>query len=133
MVLAAEWGVGQVLWSMIWFTLFFLWIWLLVAVFADVFRSHDLSGWGKALWTIFVIVTPFLGVLVYMIARGHKMNEHALQAAQAQDAAARAYIRDTVATSSPTDELARLADLKAQGVIDENEFQQMKQKVLTVA
>src|SRR3954469_8261918 len=133
MVLAEAWGVGQVFWSMIWFTLFFLWIWMLIAVFADVFRSQDLSGWSKALWCLFVIVTPFLGVFVYLIARGHKMNEHALQSAQAQDAAARAYIRDTVPTSSPTDELARLADLKAQGVIDENEFQQMKQKVLTAA
>ena len=130
MVVATEWGVGQVLWSMIWFTLFFLWIWLLIAVFADIFRSHDLGGFAKALWTIFVIVTPFLGVLVYMIARGHKMNEHALEAAKAQDAAARDYIRQTVATTSPTDELARLADLKAQGVISDVEFQQMKRKVV---
>ena len=72
-MLATEWGVGQVLWSMVWFFMFFLWIWLLIAIFGDVFRSQDLSGWGKALWTIFVIVTPFLGVLVYLIARGHKM------------------------------------------------------------
>src|SRR3954468_10134923 len=97
----AEWGVGQFFWSMIWFTLFFLWIWMLIAVFADVFRSHDLSGWGKALWTLFVIVTPFLGVFVYLIARGHKMNEHALQAAQAQDAAARQYIQETVKSTGP--------------------------------
>ena len=130
MVFATEWGVGQVLWSMIWFTLFFLWIWLLIAVFADIFRSHDLGGVAKALWTIFVIVTPFLGVLVYLIARGHKMSEHAMQQAQQQDAAARAYIRDTVASTTPTDELARLADLKAQGIISEAEFQQMKSKVL---
>jgi len=130
MVFAADWGVGQVLWSMIWFTMFFLWIWLLIMVFADIFRSHDLGGVSKALWTIFVIVTPFLGVLVYMIARGHKMNEHALQQAQAQDAAARQYITETVAATSPTDELARLADLKEQGVITDVEFQQMKSKVL---
>jgi len=129
-MLATEWGVGQVLWSMVWFFMFFLWIWLLIAIFGDVFRSQDLSGWGKALWTIFVIVTPFLGVLVYLIARGHKMNEHAVQAAKAQDEAARAYIRDTMTTASPTDELARLADLKAQGVITDAEFQQMKSKVV---
>ena len=126
----AEWGVGQVFWSMIWFTLFFLWIWMLIAVFADVFRSHDLSGWGKALWTLFVIVTPFLGVFVYLIARGHKMNEHALQAAQAQDAAARQYIQETVRSTGPADEIAKLAELKAQGAITDAEFQEMKSKLL---
>ena len=126
----AEWGVGQVFWSMIWFTLFFLWIWMLIAVFADVFRSHDLSGWGKALWSLFVIVTPFLGVFVYLIARGHKMNEHAIEAAQAQDAAARQYIQQTVKSTGPADEIAKLAELKAQGAITDAEFQEMKSKLL---
>jgi hypothetical protein len=130
MVVATEWGVGQVLWSMVWFTLFFLWIWLVISVFTDIFRSHDLSGFSKVLWTGFVIVAPFLGVFVYLIARGRKMGEHAIEDAQRQDAAARAYIKDTVATASPSDELARLADLKAQGVITETEFQQMKSKVV---
>ena len=128
-MVVAEWGVGQVLWSMIWFTLFFLWIWLVISVFTDIFRSHDLSGVSKTLWTLFVIVAPFLGVFVYLIARGKKMGEHAIEDAQRQDAAARAYIRDTVQPSA-SDELARLADLKAQGVITETEFQQMKSKVV---
>ena len=70
----AEFGTGQVFWSMLWFFLFFIWIWLLIVVFGDIFRSHDLSGWGKALWTIFVIFLPYLGVFVYLIARGHKMQ-----------------------------------------------------------
>ena len=130
MVVAAEWGVGEVLWSMIWFTLLFLWIWLVISVFTDIFRSHDLGGGAKTLWVLFVIVAPFLGVFVYLIARGKKMGEHALEDAQAQDAAARAYIRDTVAAKSPSDELARLAELKAQGVISDAEFETMKQKVL---
>ena len=125
----AEWGVGQVFWSMLWFTLFFLWIWMLIAVFADVFRSHDLSGWAKALWSLFIIVTPFLGVFVYLIARGHKMSEHAMQEAQARDAATQAYIRETVSTG-PADEIAKLAELKAQGAITDAEFQDMKSKVL---
>ena len=129
-MVATEWGVGQVLWSMIWFTLFFLWIWLVISVFTDIFRSHDLSGVAKTLWCLFVIVAPFLGVFVYLIARGKKMGEHAMADAQAQDAAQRAYIRDAVATTSPSDELARLADLKAKGVISDAEFEQMKQKVL---
>ena len=90
----AEFGTGQVFWSMLWFFLFFIWIWLLIVVFSDIFRSHDLSGWGKALWTIFVIVLPYLGVFVYLIARGHKMQEHAVQAAQEQDAAFRSYVQD---------------------------------------
>src|SRR3954454_11775771 len=130
MMLATEWGAGQVFWSMLWFFLFFVWVWLLIAVFSDIFRSHDLGGGAKALWSIFVLVLPYLGVFVYLIARGHKMQEHAVQGAQAQDAAQRAYIRDTVATSSPADEIGRLADLKAQGVISDSEFEQMKSKVL---
>jgi len=73
--LIAEFGTGQVLWSMLWFFLFFIWIWLLIVVFADIFRSADLSGWGKALWTIFVILLPYLGVFVYLIARGGTMHQ----------------------------------------------------------
>ena len=74
-MLASEWGTGQVFWSMLWLFLFVIWIWLLIIVFTDIFRSHDLSGWAKALWIIFVIVLPYLGVFVYLIARGHKMQE----------------------------------------------------------
>ena len=130
-MLAANFGTGEVFLEMLYFFFFIIWIWLLIIVFADIFRSHDLSGWGKALWTIFVIILPYLGVFVYLIARGHKMSEHAAQAAQAQDAAARAYIQSAAGSSTSTaDELARLADLKAQGVIDENEFQQLKAKAL---
>jgi hypothetical protein len=127
----AEWQVGEVFWTMIWFTLFFIWIWLLIAVFADIFRSHDLNGWIKALWCVFIIFLPYLGVFVYLIARGHKMSEHAAESAQAQDAAARAYIQDAAGSaSSPAAELERLANLKAQGVIDEAEFQRLKAKAL---
>jgi len=74
---AAEFGTGQVLWSMFWFFMFFIWIWLLIVIFSDIFRSDDLSGWGKALWTLFVIVLPYLGVFVYLIARGSQMQMHA--------------------------------------------------------
>lgn len=131
MVLADEFGTGQVFWSMVWFFLFFIWIWLLISVFADIFRSHDMGGFAKAVWVIFVIVIPYLGVFVYLIARGHKMHEHAIEAAQAQDAAARAYIQQAAGTSaSPADELARLADLKDRGVIDDAEFQRLKAKTV---
>ena len=78
-MLLAEFGTGQVFWSMLWFFLFFIWIWMLVVVFGDIFRSADLGGWGKALWCIFIIVLPFLGVFVYLITRGHKMQEHQIR------------------------------------------------------
>jgi putative oligomerization/nucleic acid binding protein/phospholipase D-like protein len=129
---AAEWGTGQVFWSMLWFFLFFIWLWLLIVVFSDIFRSRDLSGVAKALWIIFVIVVPYLGVFVYLIARGHKMQEHAVQAAQAQDAAMRQYVQQAAGTAAnPAEELAKLADLKAKGVIDEAEYEQLKAKALT--
>ncbi len=131
-MLASDFGTGQVFLSMLWFFLFFIWIWLLITVFADIFRSHDMGGFAKFLWVIFVIFLPYLGVFVYLIARGHKMSEHAMEAAQANDAAARAYIQQAAGTSaSPADELARLADLKSQGVITDAEFQQMKAKIVS--
>jgi hypothetical protein len=129
--LLAEFGTGQVFWSMLWFFLFFIWIWLLIVVFSDVFRSRDLSGWAKALWTIFIIVLPYLGVFVYLIARGHKMQEHAVKAAADQEAAMRTYVQSVAASgTSSADEIARLADLRAQGVLSEEEFQQAKAKAL---
>jgi Short C-terminal domain len=130
MVVAAEWGTGQVFWSMLWFFLWFIWLWILIMVLADIFRSHDLSGWGKALCVIFVVILPYLGVFVYLIARGHKMHEHAAQDAQAQDAAFRQYVQETAGTSSSADELAKLADLRAKGVIDDAEFERLKAKAL---
>ena len=121
---ASDFGTGQVFWSMLWFFLFFIWIWLLIAIFSDIFRSHDMGGVAKFLWVMFVIFLPYLGVFVYLIARGHKMSEHAQEAAKAQDAAARQYIQEAAGTAgSPAEELHRLADLKDRGVIDDAEFQ----------
>jgi hypothetical protein len=131
MVVAAEFGTGQVLWSLIWFVLFFIWIWLLISVFSDIIRSHDLSGWGKALWTIFVVVLPYLGVFVYLVARGRKMHEHLDQAARQQDAAMRDYVRSVASPGGgAADEITRLADLRDRGAISEEEFQRGKAKVL---
>ena len=128
----AEFGTGQVFWSMLWFFLFFIWIWLLIVVFGDIFRSRDLSGWSKALWTIFVIVLPYLGVFVYLIARGHKMQEHTLDAAKEQDAAFRQYVQAaTSSTASPAAEVSKLAELRESGVISDAEFQQAKAKALS--
>ena len=129
---ANEFGTGQVFWSMLWFFMFFIWIWLLITVFSDIFRSHDIGGFAKAIWVIFVIVIPYLGVFVYLIARGHKMHEHAVEAMEAQQAANKAYIQQAAGTTPSTaDELARIADLKARGVIDDAEFQSMKAKIVS--
>ena len=92
---AAEFGTGQVFWSFLWFFMFFIWLWLLIVVFGDIFRSDDLSGWGKALWSIFIIIVPYLGVFVYLIARGGKMGARAAADAQAQDEAFKQYVRQT--------------------------------------
>jgi hypothetical protein len=130
--LVAEFGTGQVFWSMLWFFLFFIWIWLLIVVFGDIFRSPDLSGWAKALWTIFIIVVPYLGVFVYLIARGHKMQERSMKAAADQEAAFRSHVKDVAGPGGgAADEIARLADLRDKGVLSEDEFQQAKAKALS--
>ena len=91
----AEFGTGQVFWSFLWFFIFIIWIYLLIFIFSDIFRSDDLSGWGKALWSIFIILLPYLGIFVYLIARGGKMAERQAKHMQAQQAAMDSYIRDT--------------------------------------
>jgi hypothetical protein len=126
----ASFGVGQVVWSLFWFFLFVLWIMLLLNVFGDIFRSKDLRGLAKVLWLVFVIVTPYLGVFAYLIIRGDKMAERQVAVAQSNEAAVRDYIQQAAGTTSAADELTRLADLKAQGVIDEAEFAALKAKVL---
>lgn len=132
MVLADGFGTGQVFWSMLWFFLWIIWFWMLIVVFGDIFRSPDLSGWTKALWTIFVVVLPYLGVLIYLIARGGKMQRHAAQAAKAQDDHFRQYVQEVTSSngSGTADELARLAELRDRGVLSDAEFQQAKTKTL---
>ena len=134
---ATDYPAGGIFLSMLWFVLFFIWIWLLIVVFSDLFRSHDIGGWAKAFWVIGIIILPYLGVLIYLIARGHKMAEHAQEAAAAQDAAAKAYIQSAVAGGGgggggggTADQLAQLADLKAKGVLDDAQFEAAKAKVL---
>ncbi len=132
-MLAAEFGTGQVFWSMLWFFLFFIWIWLLIVIFGDIFRSPDLSGWGKALWSIFIIVLPYLGVLVYLIARGHKMHEHAARDAATREAAFRDYVQNVAGADSgggTAGEITKLAELRDRGVITEDEFQRAKARAL---
>ncbi len=119
----------NIFWTIFEFFLWVVWIWLLIMVFIDIFRSHDLSGWAKALWVLFVVIIPFIGVLVYLIARGGEMHERAERQAARQDEAVRSYIKQTAETS-PADQLAKLADLRDRGVITPEEFEREKAKVL---
>ena len=117
-------------WTILEIFLFVIWIWILIYVFIDIFRSHDLSGWAKALWFLFVLIIPLIGVLVYLIARGGKMQEHAVQQAQQQDQEARSYIQQAAGSPDPADQLSKLADLRDRGVITAQEFEQQKAKIL---
>lgn len=110
-------------------SLLFIWIWIAIGVVVDIFRSHDMSGWAKAAWLLLIVIIPLIGVLIYLIARGHKMQEHAISHAKQQDAAFRDYVK-SAAPASPGDELTKLADLRDKGVITEEEFQQAKAKAL---
>jgi hypothetical protein len=132
-VLAYDYPLLGIFWTMLWFFLWFAWIVILIRVFADIFRAKDMGGFAKALWVIFVIIVPFLGVFIYLIARGHKMADRDIADAQARDQAFQSYVRDVAGTSSSNssaDELSKLADLKAKGVITDAEFEQQKAKLL---
>ena len=118
-------------WTIFEIFLWVIWFWILITVFIDIFRSPDLSGWGKALWFIFVLIIPLIGVLVYLIARGGKMHEHGVQLAQQQDAEARSYIQQVAGPQTTAEQLTKLADLRDRGVITAEEFDREKAKILT--
>jgi hypothetical protein len=120
-------------WTTLWFFLFFAWIWLVITVFGDIFRSRDLSGWAKAFWTLFVVLIPWLGVLVYLIARGKSMGERSIQDAVEREQATRQYIQsvaDNGSHPSTADELSKLAELRNTGVITQDDFDAQKAKLL---
>jgi hypothetical protein len=123
-------GNGDVLLWLLEFFLFVVWFWLLITIFGDVFRDQDLSGGGKALWIIFVIVAPFLGIFVYLIVRGGGMAQRAVAAQQqAQDQMA-AYARQAAASGSAADQIAQAKSLLDAGSIDQAEFDKLKAKAL---
>ena len=126
----AEFGDGQLVYGFLWFFLFFIEIWLMISVFIDIFRSHDLKGWSKALWILFVLVIPLIGILVYFIARGDKMRAHSIDAAKDQQQAFQHYVQQAAGTAGPADQLAKLADLKEKGAISEEEFNRLKAEVI---
>ena len=118
-------------WTILWIVGFIIWIWLAISVFSDIFRSHDLSGWGKGLWVAAIIIFPLFGVLFYLIFRGGRMHERAVQAASQRQEQFRQYVQEQAGTPSTADELSKLASLRDKGVISEDEFQREKAKILT--
>ena len=118
----------HIFWSMLWFFLFVIWIWLLITIFSDLFRS-EMSGLAKALWTLFIIVFPFLGVLIYLIVNGDDMQRRAMAHAAQVEQAQRAYIQE-VAGSSIAEELAKLAELHDQGKLTDEEYERLKAKLI---
>lgn len=118
-------------WTIVEIFLWVLWFWILIWILIDIFRSRDLSGWAKALWLLFIIFIPLIGVLVYLIVRGGSMHERAVQQAQQQDREFRAYVQDAAGSPANTaDQLAKLADLRDRGVITAEEFGRQKAKIL---
>lgn len=117
-------------WTILYFFVFFLWLMILFRVIWDIFRSHDVGGWGKAGWLFFILVLPFLGVFVYLIARGGSMHERDVIIAQAQNQAWRSWVQQEAGSVSTADELTKLADLRSKGVINDAEFDQAKAKIL---
>jgi hypothetical protein len=122
----------QVVWTILWFFLFFVWIMLIFSIFGDIMRNDDMGGLSKAIWSIFIIFLPFLGIFAYLIFNGNKMGERQVKAARAQEAAMQDYIRTTAGGgASAADELAKLADLHTAGKIDDAEYAAAKAKVVS--
>jgi uncharacterized membrane protein YcjF (UPF0283 family) len=128
MLIAADYPFLDILWTMIIFFSWVIWIWIVITVFADLFRRHDVSGWGKAAWVVFVIVLPFLGVLVYLIAQHDGMRERSISQAEGQKQAFDQYVRDAAGGSAA--EIAQAKELLDSGTITQAEFDAIKAKAL---
>jgi hypothetical protein len=131
MVLAADYPFLDVLWTMFVFFAWVIWFWLLITVFGDVFRRHDISGWGKAGWILLCVVLPYIGVLIYLGTQGKHMAERGAKQAQASQDQFDRYVREAAGKSGPVDEIARAKQLLDSGAINQAEFDQMKQKALS--
>jgi hypothetical protein len=125
---AGDFGVGQLLWTFLWFFLFFMWISLVIYIFGDIIRDKETKGAVKAFWTLFIIILPYIGVLVYLIARGNGMAERSVRTAKAQDDAFRDYVQSAAGGSAQ--QLATLADLLDRGKITQAEYDDMKKKIV---
>jgi len=134
-MLATNYPILDIFLTTLYFFIFIIWLWLLFMVFIDIFRSHDLHGWAKALWVIGIIIMPYLGVLIYLIFRGGKMHERAAQQAALQQKAFDQYVKQAAGTpgSTTADQLSKLAELKSKGILTDAEFEAEKSKLLTSA
>ena len=133
LTIASSYPLLNLVWTRFSVFIFFLWIFIAIQCVIDIFRSHDMGGVAKAIWLIFIFFLPMLGVLIYLIARGGKMQQHQVDAAKAQQEAFNSYVKQAAGTGSGTsaDELAKLADLKSQGVLTDAEFEAQKAKLLS--
>ncbi len=120
----------QVIWTMFIFFLWIIWIWLLIVVFSDLFRRHDTSGWAKAGWSVFIILLPFLGVFVYLIAQGQQMGERRQAEVQAAQKDFDAHVKEVAASNDPAEQIAKAKQLLDSGAIDQAEFDSLKAKAL---
>jgi hypothetical protein len=129
-MLAADYPFLDVLWTMLIFFLWIMWFWLLITVFADIFRRRDISGWGKTAWLIFVIILPFLGVFIYLITQSDEMAQRNMDQARAQQQQFDAYVRETAGSSGAAAEIEKAKALLDSGAITQAEFDAIKQKAL---
>jgi len=130
-VLAYDYPILGAFWTIFVVFIWVLWFFLLFRIIIDIFRSHDLGGVAKALWLILILFLPYLGVFIYIVARGHGMSRRDAEQAQARDEAFRSYVQQTAGGGGSADALAKLADLRDRGVLSDAEFQQEKAKILT--
>jgi hypothetical protein len=130
-MLAADYALGEALWTVLAIFLFVIWFWLLIAIFSDLFRDHETSGWAKAGWTIAIIVLPFLGILVYLVVRGGGMAQRQADAQQAAQADFDSYVRQAAGSANPADTIANAKALLDDGTISQDEFDQIKAKALS--
>jgi len=120
----------QVIWTMFIFFMWVIWIWLLIAVFGDLFRRPDVSGWAKAGWSVFIILLPFLGVFIYLIAQGKQMGERRMAEVQAAQQDMDTYVKQVAASADPAEQIAKAKQLLDSGAIDQAEFDALKAKAL---
>ena len=130
MIPFADWSLGDALLLTLEIFFFVIWIWIFVAIVVDLFRDHELSGWWKAVWLLFLIVIPFFSAFIYLIARGQGMRERSIREAADIQKAQNAYIKEVAGSGSTADELAKLADLKSSGAISDADYEAAKAKIL---
>jgi hypothetical protein len=133
MTFAADYPFLDIFWTMLVFVAWVIWLWILITVLIDIFRRDDISGWGKAAWTLFVIVLPYLGVFIYLITQGRQMTERRSAELRASRAAFDDHVRSVAGSGGPADEIAKAKQLLDSGAIDQTEFERLKRRALASA